>query len=322
MFLRHKNKQFFILGRHRPVFCKVVCAFYIFEFRRDEWSPLSSVVPPDPTAGYFTVVTVSQRRVREGTVPSCPDMALVSAGPGRGAAPGPLPFGPSHRDRWISAPCCPSWVTPCLLGTGHGIARNMKNTEKLPKPQIPPLNALRPSSRLSASAAAGHAEVSVPTRRPSLWLCGAASQPCCYLALSPGRLSSGTTFLVLSPSSRRGRTRVSSGQDVARGADSGQMSPSVFRRAASPGSGPWGREGLRSARRADPLFHPGRFRRPRSGCCFTLWLSVTLISPPPRQHQLCVRLLVRATCVCVGSFLIWGLCLFPLGLGWRSLVWR
>lgn len=146
-------------------------------------------------------------------------------------------------------------------------------------------------------AAAGRAGVSAP----------ALAVGRCHLAVSPpGPLPRQTAFwdqtLDGSPSSRHGCTRRGSGRDVARGAGSGQMSPD------GPSGGP-----------PDPA--PGRFRRPRGGCHFTLQ-SETLVRPPPRNCQVCALLPVPppvsgGACSSSGVFV-------SFLLAWRggSLLWR
>lgn len=69
--------------------------------------------------------------------------------------------------------------------------------------------------------------------------------------------------------------------------------------------------------RADPVSCPGRFRRPRGGCHFTLQ-SATQVRPPPRNCQVCVLLPVPAARVRWGLLLVGDLCLLSPGLARRE----
>lgn len=205
--------------------------------------------------------------------------------------------------------------------------RERENTEKLPKPRIlaprPP-----PRTRSGRAGASPHrwrlacwserANPSlltrgfvtlslnrVPTRLSSRVDCFLGPNSWCFHHL-PGGAALGWAVAVTSPE----------GQVL----DRCRRWP--LRRAAGPHAWPRGIEGLRSARRADPAFHPGWFRRPRGGCHFTLRLLATLICPPPGNFRLCVLLLVPPPVSSRAYFSSGVFVSFLLAWNGGSLVWR
>lgn len=84
-----------------------------------------------------------------------------------------------------------------------------------------------------------------------------------------------------------------------------------------PSGGPPDPAPGRGEQRADPVSRPGRFRRPRGGCHFTLQ-SATQVRPPPRNCQVCVLLPVPAARVRWGLLLVGDLCLLSPGLARRE----